>query len=80
MEASLTLLQFMFKASDRAAAENTIMRRDWGTVFGDPIIATAVLDRLLHHSTTVNIRGGSYRLKGRHRAGSLASLEQREES
>jgi hypothetical protein len=26
-------------------------------VFGDPIIATAILDRLLHHSTTLNIRG-----------------------
>src|SRR3954452_9885512 len=36
---------------------------DWGSVFGDPIIATAILDRLLHHSTTVNIRGESYRLK-----------------
>ena len=36
---------------------------DWGTIFGDPIIATAILDRLLHHSTTINIRGESYRLK-----------------
>jgi DNA replication protein DnaC len=35
---------------------------DWGSIFGDPIIATAVLDRLLHHSTTINIRGESYRL------------------
>jgi DNA replication protein DnaC len=37
------------------------------SVFGDPIIATAILDRLLHHSTTVNIRGESYRLKERRR-------------
>ena len=44
---------------------------DWGSVFGDPIIATAILDRLLHHSTTVNIRGESYRLKDRRRAGLL---------
>ncbi len=42
---------------------------EWGSVFGDPIIATAILDRLLHHSTTVNIRGESYRLKDRRRAG-----------
>ncbi len=35
----------------------------WGSIFGDPIIATAILDRLLHHSTTINIRGESYRLK-----------------
>ena len=33
---------------------------DWGSIFGDPIIATAILDRLLHHSTTINIRGESY--------------------
>lgn len=44
---------------------------DWGSIFGDPIIATAILDRLLHHSTTVNIRGESYRLKDRRRAGLL---------
>lgn len=46
---------------------------DWGMVFGDTIIATAILDRLLHHSTTVNIRGESYRLKDRKRAGLLSS-------
>jgi len=42
---------------------------DWGSIFGDPIIATAILDRLLHHSTTINIRGESYRLKDRRKAG-----------
>jgi DNA replication protein DnaC len=36
---------------------------DWGSIFGDTIIATAILDRLLHHSTTINIRGESYRSK-----------------
>ena len=35
----------------------------------DTIIATAILDRLLHHSTTINIRGESYRLKERRKAG-----------
>lgn len=44
---------------------------DWGSIFGDAIIATAILDRLLHHSTTINIRGESYRLKDRRRAGLL---------
>ncbi|MDR7471092.1 MAG: ATP-binding protein, partial [Armatimonadota bacterium] len=43
--------------------------------FGDPIIATAILDRLLHHSTTVNIRGDSYRLKERKKAGLLPALQ-----
>ena len=42
---------------------------DWGPIFGDSIIATAILDRLLHHSTTINIRGESYRLKDRRKAG-----------
>lgn len=49
---------------------------DWGSIFGGPIIATAILDRLLHHSTTVNIRGESYRLKDRRRAGLLARPEE----
>jgi len=48
---------------------------DWGGIFGDPIIATAILDRLLHHSTTINIRGESYRLKDRRRAGLLSRPE-----
>ena len=43
----------------------------WGGVFGDPVIAGAILDRLLHHATTVNIKGDSYRLKDKRRAGLL---------
>lgn len=43
----------------------------WGEVFGDPVIASAILDRLLHHATTVNIKGESYRLKEKRRAGLL---------
>lgn len=35
----------------------------WGEVFGDPIIANAILDRLLHHSKVINIVGRSYRTK-----------------
>lgn len=35
----------------------------WGEVFGDPVIANAILDRLLHHSTVINIVGRSYRTK-----------------
>jgi len=36
---------------------------DWTELFHDPIIVTAILDRLLHHSTVINIKGNSYRLK-----------------
>ena len=48
---------------------------EWGSIFGDAIIATAILDRLLHHSTTVNIRGESYRLKERRKAGLLPARD-----
>jgi DNA replication protein DnaC len=44
---------------------------DWGEVFNDHILATAVLDRLLHHATTLNIKGESYRLKEKRKAGLL---------
>src|SRR5271165_2979375 len=43
----------------------------WGEVFGDAVIASAILDRLLHHSITVNIRGQSFRLKEKLKAGLL---------
>jgi DNA replication protein DnaC len=42
---------------------------EWGEVLGDPVIATAILDRLLHHSHVLNIRGESYRLREKKRAG-----------
>ena len=42
---------------------------DWGTVFGDPVVATAILDRLLHHSQVITIRGDSYRLREKRRSG-----------
>lgn len=42
---------------------------DWGEVFGDQVIATAILDRLLHHSHVITIRGESYRLREKRRAG-----------
>lgn len=45
----------------------------WGEVFGDPIIASAILDRLLHHSITINIKGESFRLKEKRRAGLLGA-------
>jgi DNA replication protein DnaC len=44
---------------------------EWGEVFGDPVVATAILDRLLHHSRVVTIRGDSYRLREKRRSGLL---------
>ena len=46
----------MILTSNRGFAE-------WGKVFGDPVVATALLDRLLHHAVVVHIEGASYRLR-----------------
>ena len=45
---------------------------EWGSVFGDPVVATAILDRLLHHSRVLTIRGDNYRLRAKLRNGLLA--------
>jgi DNA replication protein DnaC len=37
----------------------------WGEVFGDPIVAAAMIDRLVHHAEVVSLKGDSYRLKDR---------------
>lgn len=42
---------------------------EWGQVFGDAVVATAILDRVLHHSHVVTIRGDSYRLREKRRSG-----------
>ena len=36
---------------------------EWGQVLGDEVLASAILDRLLHHCDVVSINGPSYRLK-----------------
>ena len=43
----------------------------WGTVFGDDVLAAAILDRLLHHSHALMIQGESYRLRQKKKAGLL---------
>ena len=45
----------------------------WGDVFGDRVIASAILDRLLHHAVTLNVRGNSYRLKEKFKSGLVKS-------
>ena len=44
---------------------------EWGGVLGDAVVATAILDRLLHHSHVITIRGDSYRLREKRRSGLL---------
>jgi len=48
---------------------------NWDDVFGDRVIATAILDRLLHHAITINIRGNSYRLKDKLKAGLVKPVD-----
>jgi DNA replication protein DnaC len=45
----------------------------WGAVFGDEVLAAAILDRLLHHSHTMVIQGESYRLKQKKKAGLVSA-------
>jgi DNA replication protein DnaC len=42
---------------------------EWGKIFDDEVLATAILDRLLHYATTFNIKGDSYRLREKQKAG-----------
>jgi DNA replication protein DnaC len=50
---------------ERAAMVLTSNRgfAEWGEVFGDPVVATALLDRLLHRAVVIQIEGSSYRLR-----------------
>ena len=62
----------MLVTSNRAVGE-------WGSVFGDPVVATAILDRLTHHVSILAMNGDSYRLKqsaGRRRACTAAEQNQ----
>ncbi len=71
-EASL-LFRLVVRRYERASLVVTSNKSflDWGEIFNDQVLATAVLDRLLHHATTLNIKGESYRLKDKRRAGLL---------
>jgi DNA replication protein DnaC len=63
--------QLISRRYERAATMITTNRSvgEWGEVFGDIIIASAILDRLLHHSHILTIRGDSYRLREKRRSG-----------
>lgn len=57
--------QFISNRYERASTIITSNKSftEWGPLFGDPVIVTAILDRLLHHCQVVNMKGKSYRLK-----------------
>jgi DNA replication protein DnaC len=66
--------QFLFQLVSRRYQRASIILtsnksyNEWGDIFPDHVLASAILDRLLHHAVTVNIRGNSYRLKDKLRA------------
>jgi len=61
--------QFLFQLVSRRYGRASIILtsnksfNEWGDIFPDHVLASAILDRLLHQAVTVNIRGNSYRLK-----------------
>ena len=71
---------FLFKLVSKRYTRGSIIvtsnksYSEWGAVFGDEVAAAAIIDRLLHYSITVNIRGESYRLKDKKRAGVFSML------
>jgi DNA replication protein DnaC len=77
-EASHLFFQLVARRYERGSILLTSNRAvgEWGDVFGDPVLATAILDRLLHHSHVVTIRGDSYRLREKRRSGLIKSVEE----
>ena len=48
----------------------------WGEVFGDDVVAAAMIDRLVHHAEVIALKGDSYRLKDRDLGRALAAADQ----
>ncbi len=62
---AMLFFQLMSRRYEHAATVLTSNKgfEDWGTIFGDDVMASALIDRLLHHCHIVNIRGNSYRMR-----------------
>ncbi len=65
IEGSRLLFQLISKRYEKSSTIITtnIAVSRWDEVFGDSVMANAILDRLLHHCTIIHIIGDSYRLK-----------------
>jgi DNA replication protein DnaC len=76
-EAAHLFFQLVSRRYERGSLLITSNRSvgEWGTVFGDSVAAAAILDRLLHHSTVLTIRGDSYRLREKRRSGLVRAAE-----
>ena len=71
--ALFTLISARYERGSIILTSNNTGFAEWGEVLGDTVIATAILDRLLHHSHVINIRGESYRLREKRQAGLFGS-------
>jgi len=65
---AMLFFQLMTRRYERASTVLTSNKgfEEWGTIFGDEVMAAALIDRLLHHCHVVSIRGNSYRLRHQH--------------
>lgn len=63
--AAENLMELFMRRYEQAATIVTTNRpvEDWGKMIGDPVAATAILDRFLHHATVITVKGRSYRLR-----------------
>ena len=66
-QAAYCSFQLISRRSERGATIFTSIKTfaDWGEIFQDHVIATALLDRILHQCIVLNIRGESYRMNDR---------------
>ena len=76
-ESSGLFFQLISRRYERGSIIITTNRpfEDWGNLFADTVLATAILDRLLHHSYVFHITGKSYRLKEYERFASIPSVQ-----
>ncbi len=76
------IAHFVFRLVSRRYQKGSIILTsnksygEWGELMTDQVLAAAMLDRLLHVSTTINIRGESYRLREKRQAGVFPDLSQ----
>ena len=61
------MFMLVFRRHERASLIVTSNKPSsaWGEIFGDDAVATAMLDRLVHHATILALKGDSYRLRGK---------------
>jgi DNA replication protein DnaC len=77
-QAAYCFFQLISKRYERSSTVFTSNKSygQWGEIFNDYTIAAAILDRILHHCITFNMKGESYRMKDRNRVGIVPTMIQ----